>query len=104
MHREDEEMFSTKNKLMKEKKKGEKVTYYGIRKLSVGVASVAIASGLLFASEASLVHAEGVDRSVSEGGASSEILPLEEKRALKKSFLFQRKSLPKNKRLHLNHS
>ena len=42
-------MFSKRNKLMNEQRKGEKITRYGIKKYSFGAASVAVAFGIYFA-------------------------------------------------------
>ena len=42
-------MFSKRNKLMNDQRKGEKITRYGIKKYSFGAASVAVAFGIYFA-------------------------------------------------------
>ncbi|WP_314943487.1 CshA/CshB family fibrillar adhesin-related protein [Abiotrophia defectiva] len=42
-------MFSKRNKLMNEQRKGEKITRYAIKKYSFGAASVAVAFGIYFA-------------------------------------------------------
>ena len=51
-------MFSKKNTYMRTMKRGTKVQHFGIRKFNVGVASVAIAAGIFFGSDAVLASAE----------------------------------------------
>lgn len=54
-----------------------KVKRYAIKKFSVGVASVAVATGLLFASNAALVSAETLDSQTGETTSTTEA-PAEE--------------------------
>ena len=64
-------MFSKRNKLMNDQRKGEKITRYGIKKYSFGAASVAVAFGIYFAN-GPVVTAQEVSNATSTETRSEE--------------------------------
>ncbi|AXY25273.1 YSIRK signal domain/LPXTG anchor domain surface protein [Suicoccus acidiformans] len=72
-------MVGKNNQYLKKQKQGNKVNTYAIRRLSVGVASVAVAAGIFFASDAALVQAqETTDTSISDIQPENEVPVVEE--------------------------
>ncbi|AMB99019.1 hypothetical protein AWM75_02955 [Aerococcus urinaehominis] len=64
-------MVGKNNHQLRQEKMGQKVFKYSIRRLSVGVASVAVAAGILFASQEQVAQAASTEASVSETTAEA---------------------------------